>query len=230
MVTFSEIIMNSQSGDSIRVVHPLFQVEGGGSTPTSPLQLNIGKIDRNIFEILNREWHSRLPNATNTFEGIFFGAEFDGKFYAVAWWSKPVARALAGRGMFELRRFAIANNAPKNTASRMLAIMKNFIFKEMPNIRVLISYQDTDVHNGTIYKGAGWKIGNHGQRIDEKKNYNNWKTRPGRKNHSTAPKVRWEMVIRPEPVPYVENQKVEDSILFTKSEMDLFADTVSTKG
>ena len=27
-----------------RLVHPLFQAEGGGSIPTSPLQLHVGRI------------------------------------------------------------------------------------------------------------------------------------------------------------------------------------------
>lgn len=183
----------NQCGESIRVVHPLFQVEGGGSIPTSPLQLHIGRITQNVCVQLNGYWHSRLPKITNGFEGLHYGAEFDGKFYAVAWWSKPVARALASRGMFELRRLAIAPDAPKNTASRMLSVMRRMVKKEHPEVKTLISYQDTDVHTGTIYKAAGWRIGNIGERIDESKSYNNWKTRKGRENQSTAPKTRWEL-------------------------------------
>ena len=49
------------SGESIRVVHPLFQEEGGGSIPTSPLQLYIGRLHYKTAEGLVREWHSRLP-------------------------------------------------------------------------------------------------------------------------------------------------------------------------
>jgi len=80
----------------------------------------------------------------------------------------------------------------------MLSIMTKIIRKEMPLICRLISYQDTDVHSGTIYKASGWKVGNIGKRIDETQSYNNWKTRPGRQNQSLAPKIRWELSVRPE--------------------------------
>src|SRR3990167_5029668 len=62
-------------GDSIRVVHPLFPTEGGGSIPTSPLQFHIGKIERKVFAKLNHAWHSRLPNVGNCTIGICYGAE-----------------------------------------------------------------------------------------------------------------------------------------------------------
>ena len=44
--------MMDQCGERIRVVHPLFQVEGGGSIPTSPLQLTVGRIDKKLFKAL----------------------------------------------------------------------------------------------------------------------------------------------------------------------------------
>lgn len=179
-----------QSGESIRVVHPLFQVEGGGSIPTSPLQLHIGKIDRQRFARLNEEWHSRLPNVTNCYEGICFGAEFDGKFYAVAWWSKPIAqnRFKDGHKMYELRRFAIAEDAPRNTASRMLSVMVRMLKATLPNVNRLISYQDTEVHSGTIYKAAGWKS-------QGEKKFTSWKNRKdfNRVDQSESPKIRWEL-------------------------------------
>ena len=49
---------------------------------------------------------------------------------------------------------AIASDAPKYTATRMLSIMVKRIKKEFPDIVRLISYQDTEVHKGTIYKAA----------------------------------------------------------------------------
>jgi len=84
------------SGESIRVVHPLFQEEGGGSTPTSPLQLFIGRINQRLAMQLNEKWHSRLPDISNWQNCDAYGAEYEGVFYAVAMWSIPSARALNG--------------------------------------------------------------------------------------------------------------------------------------
>ena len=181
-----------QGGDSIRVVHTLFREEGDGSIPISPLQLSINKMPKQLAVMLNELWHSRLPDISNWQNCECFAADFGNRYYAVAMWSIPSARGLNGMGWYELRRMAIAPDAPKNTASRMIKIMRETIKKERPEIIKLISYQDTDVHLGTIYKASGWKVGNVGERIDETKKHNNWKTRKGRKNQSTAPKIRWE--------------------------------------
>ncbi len=182
--------------DDARIACPLFQAEYGGEVPTSSLQLHVGKINKKLFQTLNRLWHSRLPNCTNCFEGECYGAEYGNIYYAVAWWSHPVARGLEGQGMLELRRFAIAPDAPKNTASRLLSVMSRLVVKDFPNIKTLISYQDTDVHTGIIYKASGWKIGKIiGERITELNQHHNWKSRPNRTNQSTAPKIRWELKI-----------------------------------
>ena len=180
-----------QCADSIRVVHPLFQVDGGGSIPTSALQLKISKIYYDKFKVLNELWHSRLPTCTNCFCGVCFGAVFNNIYYAVAWWSHPIAqnRLKNGYNMYELRRLAISDDAPPNTASRMLRIMKNIIKNSMPHIVWLISYQDTDVHQGTIYKAAGWYSKGETKFVS-------WKNRPGRSDLSAANKVRWECQIR----------------------------------
>ena len=139
----------------------MFQTEGGGATPTSPLQLHLGTISLDLAIDLNRLWHSRLPvvdrsNIIRNKYSISFGAEFGGRWYASAIWSSPVARLLDGTKVLELRRFAIAPDAPKNTASRMLRVMCNKIRKSFPAIKLAVSYQDEAVHAGTIYKAAGW--------------------------------------------------------------------------
>lgn len=182
------------SAERIRVVHPLFQAEGGGSTPTSALQLHLGWIDPTLGVRLNELWHSRLPAFTaplGQFKAI--AAESDGMFYAAAIWSWPVARML-GRHKnkyYELRRLAIAPDAPKNTASRMLRVMRLMICREMPLVENLISYQDTEVHGGTIYKAAGWQP-------VRKSAAEEW-TRPSRerrKTQSAVAKIRWQIAVR----------------------------------
>ncbi len=182
--------MNPFSGDSTRVVHPLFQTEDGGSIPTSPLQLHVGEISVSLAIALNELWHSRLPKVepASVQGAMCFGAEHGNLWYAAAIWTTPVARMLNGRGWLELRRFAIAPDAPKNTASRLLRVMTAKIRKKYPGIVRLISYQDSEVHAGTIYHAAGWTAANRSSGGE-------W-SRPSRKRNaaqSTAPKIRWEL-------------------------------------
>lgn len=179
------------SGESIRVVHPLFHTGRSGSSPTSPLQLTLRWISPQLGVSLNELWHSRLPNFTaplGRYEAI--GAEHQGIFYAVAIWSWPVSRMLCRvqNEYYELRRLAIAADAPKNTASRMLRVMRLMIRRDKPLVRNLISYQDTDVHTGTIYRAAGWAS-------VRKSAAEEW-TRPSRarqKAQSAAAKIRWQI-------------------------------------
>lgn len=179
------------SGESIRVVHPLFPTEGGGSIPTSPLQLHMGWMPVDEAVRLNAAWHSRLPAFTGLPEKCkAIGAECDGIYYAVSIWSDPVARRLNWTGRYELRRFAIAPDAPRYTASRMLRVMRLLIQRKPPNpgIERLISYQDLGVHTGTIYKAAGWtKV------VESAVPTEGWHSRRGRNATQTnADKARWE--------------------------------------
>ena len=106
---------------------------------------------------LNRQWHSTLPHLDRRVAGwICYAAEWDGHRFAVAVWGRPVARLLPQDGScLELRRFAIAPAAPRNTASRMLGWMVRDLARSRGATR-LISYHDCDAHAGTIYKAAGW--------------------------------------------------------------------------
>jgi hypothetical protein len=98
---------------------------------------------------------------------------------------------LNGRGWLELRRMAICDDAPKNTASRMLAFMRRDIRQTRPDIVRLISYQDTDVHRGTIYRASGWSVGAHTVVGDK-----GWNTRQRNVMQSASDKIRWETQLR----------------------------------
>lgn len=177
--------------ESIRVMHPLFQTGEGGSTPTSALQLVVVECSLRLAVQLNHKWHSRVPRIGNADMCNGYAAEHEGVVYAVALWSTPVARMLNGRGMYELRRMAVAPDAPKNTASRFLAVMARLIKAAKTDVATLISYQDTAVHLGTIYKAAGWTCG-------AASSGGTW-SRPSRHRGSPqagTPKVRWEKKIR----------------------------------
>jgi hypothetical protein len=162
--------------------------------PTSALQLRFDRIPLKRAIELNRLWHSRLPvvvesNIIRTIRRVQYGAEFDGIAYAAAIWTNPVARLLPTEWI-ELRRLAIADDAPKNTATRFLAWMIRDIKKHFPEVTKAISYQDTAVHSGTIYKAAGWAATTMSADGE-------W-DRPNRSRkaaQSAAPKQRWELIL-----------------------------------
>ena len=170
-----------------RAVSPLFFRPGeDGSPPSSPRQLSSLIIPQTIAKQLNRLWHSRLPEMGNM-PSLSFGFEYDGIYYASAMWSNPVARALPQQTWFELRRFAIAPDAPKNTASWCLGYMERYIKKHRPEMERLISYQDTEVHHGTIYKAANWEAGRVSSGDDWVRN-----NRHRKASQTASVKVRWE--------------------------------------
>lgn len=181
----------------VRVAYPLFQAEGGGSTPTSALQLHIDPISFEDARAMCGLWHSRMPKIRNPVAVMgqypHFGAEFDGIWYAIAIWSNPVARLLPQRAWLELRRMAIAPDAPKNTASRMLAVMTRIIRKKRPDVERLVSYQDTEVHTGCIYKAAGWTVV-----VPDDPRSRPWDNAARARNEeqSRSPKHRWDKVLR----------------------------------
>ncbi len=179
--------------DSTRIVRPLFQEADGGLIPTSTLQLRFCAVHHEKFIELNERWHSRLPKIGASRFRVCYCAESGNVFYAVAAWSNPVARLLPQLTWLELRRFAIAPDAPKNTASRMLGWMRRDIKTRFPEVERLISYQDLEAHQGTIYAAAGWKpAANYKPRA---RGWVGWGNRPrkGRTNQAVAPRMRWEM-------------------------------------
>ena len=184
-------------GDGVPVAHPLFQGDGGGSIPTSPLQLRFERIDVRTALQLNALWHSLLPNlhegaAHLGFYSECYSAEFDNSFFAVAIWTSPIAlnrmTVADPAEIIELRRFAISPEAPKNTASRMLGFMVRDLHKRFPKLTRFISYQAVDHHEGTIYRCSGWQ-----PTVTSK--FRTWENRPRGAPQTTSDKVRWEKVV-----------------------------------
>ena len=185
--------MSDLRADDARVACPLFHAEYGGSIPTTALQLTFTLCLESLFKPLNALWHSRLPKIGNSHFRVCYAAQCNNVFYAVAAWSNPVARLLPQQTWLELRRFAIAPDAPKFTASRMLGWMRRDIRTRFPLVDRLISYQDLDAHSGTIYKASGWR---HAEGYKPRaRGWIGWGTRPraGRTNQSVAPRMRWEI-------------------------------------
>ena len=181
--------------DNVAITYPPCMAQS--EAPTSPRQFSIEEISVRSAGILNALWHSLLPrtNLGNLLCGSLsaaYAAVFEKYAFAVGIWSQPIARSLCDGETVELRRLAICPSAPRNTASRMLSIMRKMIREKYPQLRKAISYQAIDVHTGTIYKASGWwPVGKVAAARPQRK--------PGHKQRATgplqtkSPKQRWEI-------------------------------------
>jgi hypothetical protein len=176
----------------------LFDIDERLQPPTSPKQFEYQVIRAQTACALNEQWHSRLPaidwsNVVRNTHYVCFGAKYEGEFYAVAIWSSPVAqnRFKHGKQILELRRMAISPEAPRNTATQMLSFMRKHIKNNMTDIALLVSYQDTEVHFGTIYKADNWIATS----VTEGTSWTTDK-RIRNKDQTLADKVRWEYKIK----------------------------------
>lgn len=148
------------SAIDVRVTCPLFLTGNGGSTPT--IALHVKELAFEPCEVFHavqlvRLWHSRLPNCQVGPWQYAFRAHKQDVTYAVALWNNPSGRCLPNHWL-ELRRMACAPDAPKNTPSCFLGWMVRFFKKHCLEREKCISYQDLDVHTGTIYKASGWAV------------------------------------------------------------------------
>lgn len=166
-----------------------------GINPTSPKDFEIVKVKPQLASELNKIWHSRLPdihwsNITRNRHYICYGAMFDYRYYAVAIWSSPVNQSFDIDTVLELRRLAISPEAPKFTATWILGKMIKRLKIDLPTISRLISYQDTEVHKGTIYKAGNWTKTNQTK-------FRAWnKSRKRNISQSTSDKIRWEYFLK----------------------------------
>jgi hypothetical protein len=172
----------------------LFHEDDTTAIPVSPRQFEIKIIPPRLACALNAKWHSSLPhiplcNVVRNTRYICFGALYNSNWYAVAIWTSPVAqnRFKDGKHILELRRFAISDRAPKNTGSYMMARMIETIKKLFLEITRLISYQDTQSHDGALYKACNWKPAGLTKFVS-------WTTKKRKRNPEQvkSDKIRWE--------------------------------------
>jgi hypothetical protein len=65
--------------------------------------------------------------------------------------------------------------------------MEKYIKKNLPAVERLISYQDTEVHHGTIYKASNWEVGRITSGDDWVRN-----NRYRQASQTASIKIRWE--------------------------------------
>ena len=126
------------------------------AAPDKATGLTVEPFSPTLLVPYNVAWHSRLPHVQRGPWRLAFASHYRYTVFAVAFWHNPSARGLP-QDWLELRRMAVAPDAPHCTASHMLGQMRRQIRTLLPDITRLISYQDQDVHTGTIYRAAGWR-------------------------------------------------------------------------
>lgn len=179
-------------------VHSLFP--GRGAPPARATDFSLHEIGVDLAMQLNDTWHSVLPDTNKgsllrNKRKAFYGFEFDGKWYAVGIWTDPVAGNRLAEPSLELRRLAIDDSAPRNTATRMLRLMREDLRKRFPDIRKVISYQAKSYHRGTIYKADNWLAVSETKGRQWSADYADLKNKHRRRKPTQAAdsdKVRWE--------------------------------------
>lgn len=199
-------IADAERGDGLivadinRLAFPLVETSWG-KRPAKASDLTVDRCPVQHARLLNETWHSRLPKTQFGPWMAAYRAAFDGVSYAVALWNSPSARTLPS-GLIELRRMAVAPDAPHCTASRFLNQMVRRLRDDFPTMNRAISYQDAGVHTGTIYRAADWELANvakprardrSGTRVGTRRDYRS-NLNGDEPDHSA--KIRWEKAIR----------------------------------
>ncbi len=189
--------MSNRAESIERMMHPLFQAEQGGSIPISALDLWFLRISKQTARTLNRCWHSRFPNTSKSAVRLCHGAEFGGLYYAVAIWTNPSSPKLPQLSWLMLNRWAIAPDAPPNTGSRMEMWMVLDVRRRFPEVTTLVTYCDTDTHDGALYKACNWDEGETTERKTVgRKNWHNRERGRQQLNREPERVTRWTKTIR----------------------------------
>lgn len=168
------------------------------SPPPRATGLILRACDPQVARPFIKAWHSRLPDTQTGPWILGFVAHVGETCYGAALWHNPSARGLP-QDWLELRRLAIPDDAPPHTASWMLGGMRKWIRAHMPGVPRLLSYQDLDVHTGTIYRAAGWEIASVSQPRQRDRTPNRVGTRRAYRSDlngqepAKSGKARWEI-------------------------------------
>jgi hypothetical protein len=101
---------------------------------------------------------------------------------------RPAARSLDADRILELTRMYFVDEAPPNTESRALAMMRRHVRRWYPGVRLLLAYSDPEQgHTGIVYEADGWAPFG---KTKGATGYG-WKSRQGRRDTPCGPKLRW---------------------------------------
>ncbi len=137
-----------------------FREAGPGASPRAALRdLQIRQIPAGTAKtVLRKHYLGSLPGATQITLGVFLGPSLEG---AVTLGCGPMNghRLVEGASRDDylcLTRLWLSELLPKNSESRVLAIVARLL-RRYTEVKFLLSYADPSRgHVGTIYQAAGW--------------------------------------------------------------------------
>jgi len=100
---------------------------------------------------------------------------------------RPTARKLDPELWLELTRMYFVDEAPRNTESQALGMMRRWVRVWMPEVRGLIAYSDPAAgHTGVVYLADNWAPMGLSDSA-----HASWRTRPQRRYTGATNKLRW---------------------------------------
>lgn len=157
-------------------------------TPATATDFTVECVNGQLFiKQFVRMHHRLLPNPPGVWR-LGFVLTYQGQVFGVAVWNHPSSTHEDQTATLELLRMALLPDLPRNTASWMLAQMRKYIRTSHPHIKRLISYQDADLHYGTMYRADNWTV----VPIVPSYRPNTWAHRVGRtKNIERRNRIKW---------------------------------------
>lgn len=74
-------------------------------------------------------------------------------------WGRPSARELDQKTILELTRMAFIDDTEPFVESKSLALARKWIRSNMPEIKLVLAYSDTEQgHDGIVYKADNWAL------------------------------------------------------------------------
>lgn len=138
-----------------------FQIEEGGSIPTSPLQpYRVEKIDTKLGKDFVKKYHYShgIHNGPMCY-GLWDKVDLVGVLALATPCSEAVCASVFGveykRSVTELHRLVLLDEVPKNTESWFISRVLKQFKKDRPNYNAILSFADaTQGHIGVIYQAT----------------------------------------------------------------------------
>jgi len=139
-----------------------FQIESGGSIPTSPLQLVIKPVNKITASECYKKYH--YFGGKGFLSSFSYGVYFNNLIEGAISYGIPNAPCINGlfteetqQYWLELTRLALSDKLPKNSESRVISITNKMVKREYPKLKGIITYADTEYgHTGTIYRASNY--------------------------------------------------------------------------
>lgn len=143
--------------------------------------------DKELVNMLVNSWHSwrKAPQGWRVAFVLTDGIVIHG----VSTFGRPVARREDQLTTLEHTRMALADTAPRNSASFFMAKCRAWIRDNMPDIVRLISYVPSREYSGITYRADNWRIVYQDKKCSAK-----WTNREGRENSQNEYRTKFERI------------------------------------